>query len=459
MSVAHDDDAVDDPAVTLTHTVSGGDYDTGVTVAGVEVTISDDDTPGLRVNPTELAIREGSSRDYRVRLQTQPPDEVTVMIGGAPEDVEVDPPTLTFTTGNWNRNQTVRVSVREDDDAQDDDDVTLTNTAQGGGPAADGGYDGVTGDSVTVSITDNDTPAVRVSPTKLTIPEGSSRDYTVALTTEPSDTVTVMVSGASGDVMIEGQPTLTFTANDWDPKSVTVSAREDDDAATDDTVTLTHEVAGAPEYADLEASDVTVEITENDEQFVTVDTGNSVNPTLLEIDEPQNTGDTATGAYTVELGTQPTGDVKVTVGNISGDVSVDKTSLTFTPDDWDAEQTVTVTVTADADAIPDAAVTLTHTVSGADYQGVTAAAVTVKIDEMDEQRVTLTGATGNALTIGEGMTGTYTLVLDTEPSATVTITGQRFRWGRERGQFDAQPPIHDRQLGPAADRDGECAPG
>ena len=110
---------------------------------------------------------------------------------------DVDPPTLTFTTGNWDDEQDVTVSVIQDDDAVDDGTVTLTHTVSGGD------YDtGVNVDSVTVTLTDDDTAALRVSPTELAIREGSSRDYRVRLATQPTGevTVTVTVDGATGDV-------------------------------------------------------------------------------------------------------------------------------------------------------------------------------------------------------------------------------------------------------------------
>ena len=41
-------------------------------------------------------------------------------------------------------------------------------------------------------------------------------------------------------------------------------------------------------------------------------------------------------AYTVVLGSLPAGDVTVTIGgNSDTDVSLDKTTLTFTDQDWD----------------------------------------------------------------------------------------------------------------------------
>ena len=407
VSVVHDADAVDDPDVTLTHTVSGGDYDTGVTAADVTVMIMDDDTQALTVTPTELAIREGSSRDYRVRLATQPTDEVTVTVGGLSGDVDVDNATLTFTTGNWNRNQTVKVSVGEDDDALDDPDVTLTNTASGADYDTD-----VAVVNVTVKITDNDTPAIRVSPTSLTIPEESSRTYKISLATQPTREVTVTVAGFSGTDVSLDQGTHRFTNSDWSEKTVTVTAADDPDAMTDDTVTLTHSVSTtAAEYQDLEAADVRVNITENDSPSVTID------PTSLTI------GEGGDGTYDVELGTQPTGDVTITVGGASGDVSVDKTTLTFTSLNYSDLQTVTVSVAEDDDAVTDPVVTLTHTVRGADYQdrGVTAPAVAVTIAE-DDEAARGVNIGESSLTIPEGSTRTYTVVLGTEPSADVTVT-------------------------------------
>ncbi len=55
--------------------------------------------------------------------------------------------------------------------------------------------------------------------------------------------------------------------------------------------------------------------------------------------------------YTVALVTQPSGQVTVTVGGMSGtDLSVDESSLTFSASDWSTAQTVEVTVISDADA-------------------------------------------------------------------------------------------------------------
>ena len=81
----------------------------------------------------------------------------------------------------------------------------------------------------------------------------------------------------------------------------------------------------------------------------------------------------ATGTYTVALATEPTADVTVTVtisGQAGTDVSLDKTSLTFTTGNWDTPQTVTVTAGRDADNLDETGV-LTLTAAGGEYDGVT----------------------------------------------------------------------------------------
>ena len=404
VSAAEDDDALADEAVTLMHVVSGADYG-DVTAADVTVTIVENDEPAVTVRPTALEIAEGGEGTYTVVLDTEPAGNVTVAVA-VPEDTDVSVAgsPLTFTPQTWNEAQTVTVSAAEDDDAVTDPAVPLTHAVSGGD------YDNVTADDVTVTIRENDEPAVTVRPTALEITEGASGTYTVVLDTEPAADVTVTVNGASGDVGVRGSP-LTFTPLNWnEAQTVTVDAAEDDDATPDATVTLTHAVGGG-DYGAVTAADVTVTIRENDEPGVTV------SPTALEIEEGSR------GTYTVVLTTQPTADVTVTV-TVPEDTDVGVTgrsplTLTFTAQTWNVAQTVTVDAAEDADATPDAAVTLTHAVSGEDYGAVTAADVTVTIREDDEPGVTVSPT---RLEIPEGSRRSYNVRMATQPTADVTVT-------------------------------------
>ncbi len=104
--------------------------------------------------------------------------------------------------------------------------------------------DGWTQNSNTLilTITDDDEPApagVTISDTSLTVAEGSSNTYTVALDSAPSADVTITVGGESGEVTVTGSP-LTFTSSDYSTaQTVTVNAGADPDT-TNDSATLTH---------------------------------------------------------------------------------------------------------------------------------------------------------------------------------------------------------------------------
>ena len=399
VTAAEDADAVVDAAVTLTHTVSGGDYD-GVTAPDVEVTVLENDFVGVTVAPEVLEVLEGGSATYAVVLDAEPTGPVTVTVGGASGDLTVSPETLSFTTSNWSTRQLVRVTAAEDEDSNVDAPVTLTHMASGGG------YDGVTAAEVEVTILENDIPGVTVTPEELEVTEGSSESYTVVLDLEPEGTVTVTVGGAVEDVTVS-PASLIFTTLNWSTaQTVKVMAAEDDDAVVDAAVTLTHEVSGGG-YDGVTAPDVEVTIIENDIAGVTVA------PEALEVPEGSSE------IYTVVLDTEPTGPVTVTVGGATVEVTVALEVLTFTMSDWSTAQTVTVTAAEDADAVVDAAVTLTHTVSGGDYDGVTAPDVEVTVLENDFVGVTVAP---EVLEVLEGGSATYAVVLDAEPTGPVTVT-------------------------------------
>ena len=93
------------------------------------------------------------------------------------------------------------------------------------------------------------------------------------------------------------------------------------------------------------------------------------------------------------------------------------TSLTFTASDWNAAQTVTVSAAHDGDAVDDTA-TVSHTVSGGGYGSVTASSVEVTITDDDERGVVVSPT---ALTMAEGGSGEYTVVLTSEPTGPVTV--------------------------------------
>ena len=250
-----DDDAVDDEG-TITHIVDGPDFDS-VPDQDVVVDVSDNDTAGVTIPLSSLSVDEGGTDTYTIKLDTEPTGNVKVTINDPSNtDVTADPDILTFTPDNWDEPQTVTVTAQEDDDAADDA-ATVTHTVSG----AD--YGSVTAANVTITVTDNDTVGVTISPSSLTVDEGGTDTYTIKLDTKPIGNVKVTINDPSNTDVTADPATLTFTPANWDDtQPVTVTAQEDDDAATD-AATVTHGVSGA-DYGSVTAANVTVTVTDND---------------------------------------------------------------------------------------------------------------------------------------------------------------------------------------------------
>ena len=241
-----DADAIDE-FVTVSHTVTGGDYE-GLRADDVGVRVEDSDARDVIVSQSTLTLPEGSDDTYTVKLATQPVATTTVSVAVAGDaQLTTNPSELTFTTSSWNTPQTITLTATQDDDASDNT-ATLTHVASGSD------YVSVT-KTVSVTVTDDDSAAIVLSETDLTVTEGYSAGstYTVKLTTQPSDTVIVTISGHDGaDLTLSGTTLtnnmLTFTVDNWaTAQTVTVKAGQDNDA-TNDTATLTHTASGG-DYA------------------------------------------------------------------------------------------------------------------------------------------------------------------------------------------------------------------
>ena len=432
VTVAAVDDGVTEgeESVTLTHAVVGADSATEyVGVAGESVIVTVTDPAGVTVSPTSLNITEGASDTYTVVLTSEPTADVVVEIDGHTTGgvVTVDGSSsvvaLTFTTGDWNTAQTETVAAVDNSVAGGEESVSLTHAVVDADSATE--YAGVTGESVAVTVTDDETAGVTVSPTTLNITEGASGSYTVVLTSEPTADVVVEIDGHTTDgvVTVDGSSSvvsLTFTTASWNTaQTVTVAAVDDSTAGGTESVSLTHAVKdadSATEYAGVTGAPVTVTVTDNDSAGVTV------NPMTLNITEG------ASGSYTVELTSEPTGDVVVEIGGhtTGGVVTVDGSSsvveLTFTTASWDTAQTVTVAAVDDSTAGGTESVSLTHAVvdtdSATEYAGVTGASVTVTVTDNDSAGVTVSPT---SLSITEGASGSYSVELTSEPTGDVVV--------------------------------------
>ena len=520
------DDIDDDgESVTLGFGTMPDDVTAGTTAT---VSITDDDTAGVMVSESALSIDEGGSDTYTVKLDSEPTADVTVAIAGhAGTDISLSGDTLTgdtltFTSDNWDTAQTVTVTAAADDDAASDASVTLTHTANGGG------YVDVQ-ETVTVTIVEKDASVLSVDDAEAA-EDGGNVVFTVSISAAAGGEVTVAYA-TSGDTATAGQDytettgTLTFAANSVASKTISVPVTDDTvDEDEEETFTLTlSNVQGASLSGGASTLAVTGTITDDDDPAVTasfkqstysVSEGSTVEVTVTLSADPEREvtvllthdpqGDTGSGdysgvpgsvvfqggdteksftftataddidddgesvalgfgtmpddvtagttatvtitdddtagvtvsetalsiaeggsdTYTVVLDTKPSADVTVAIaGHASTDITLSgdaltNNALTFTASNWGTAQTVTVTAAADDDAASDAAVTLTHTVSGTgEYAGVTAGSVTVTIVEKDASVLSV----GNAEAAEDGGNVVFTVSISAAGGEAVTV--------------------------------------
>jgi hypothetical protein len=123
-----------------------------------------------------------------------------------------------------------------------------------------------------------------------------------------------------------------------------------------------------------------------------------------------------TDTYTLTLITQPTADVTINL-NPGNQITLDKTSLTFTSANWNVSQTVTVTAVNDITPEATQTNTIVHAVTSTDtnYNNFSLADVSVSIQDNDAE---IKGTTWNDLdgdatrNNGEGILSNWTVYLD-----------------------------------------------
>ena len=244
------------------------------------------------------------------------------------------------------------------------------------------------------------TAGVDVEPSSITVTEGSTGTIEVMLGSEPTADVTVTSSTSSSAFFtISGGASLTFTSGDWNTtQNVTVTPTEDDDGSNHTGTIIADPASTDGIYANLANIPIRVTITDDDVKEVTV------NPS----------------AVTVAITSGNTGIA--IVNDTDAVVNGIQNTLTFTTLTWNVDQPVTVTgINNNIDHDMNQTVTITLNPSGADYGApVLSTMVTVTQTDDDMRGVTVTEVSATA--IEDGADASYTIKLNSQPTASVTIT-------------------------------------
>ena len=429
----------------------------GMTVTHATIKIEDDDTRGITVSKATLTINEADNLatsdkeenkgTYEVALTSQPEGgTVTVDITNpGPTVATADPSSLTFTADNWEMAQTVTMIAKDDtiDDIGDQKTTTITHSV-----SADGtDYADEEVADVEVTVRDDDEAPMALTLTvdtgtdgdQDTISEGATTPTVQITATLDGDTefatdqtITITVGDSDEDTATEGQGGDYATVDEFNitlpakaasvSHNLTLTLHDDDVDEPDETVTVAGELAG-----------VTVKGT----SFTIADNDDTPTVTLVLTPASINeSGGTNASTVTATMDGKSSEAVTLTVSAmpvspaVAGDLTLsDNKTLTIPANTQASTGVVTIAaVDNDVDAM-DKTVTIAATATGGNTLVKAPGNQTLTITDDDTRGITVSKAT---LTLDEednaGTTeakeheGTYTVVLDSEPSGgTVTI--------------------------------------
>ena len=341
---------------------------------------------------------------------------VELVLGGTATrgtDYEISAERLTVSAGASSATAVVTLL----DDAVDEGDETIEIAARHGDGNLVWSGPGITGPVVVVALrlVDDDTRGLSVSDATLPVTEGGSADYRVALTSEPTGSVTVTPSVPPGTDVSVRPSSLTFTSSDWNvSQPVTVEAAEDSDGASDAPVTVSHAVGGG-DYGSVRADSVVVTIVENDVSALSTVDGSA----------PESGGEMA---FEVTISVAGTADVTVDYATSDGtaragsDYTATSGTLTF-PQGSASSQSIRVPVLddgADEEEEETFRLTLSNVQNGVLAGAGSTLRVTGTIEDDDDPAVTVSFGRSR-YDVAEGRSVDVAVRLDKDPERTLSV--------------------------------------
>jgi len=437
VTITGQQDTIVDGPISATLTVSVNDANSSnefdsVANQTVAVTITDDEVPGFSLSKTTSTVTEAGATDtFTVVLTKQPTDDVVLDVISSDTGVAtVSSSALTFATGNWNSAQTVTITGQDDNI---DADRTATITVSVDKAQTQDLYDNVAAQTVAVTLTDNDTAGITVTPsaTPIEVSEtGTTGTFTVVLNSQPTEDVVIgLRSPDTNEVYIVGttlwgdnniQKKLTFTPNNWNStQTVTVKGQYDTIVDGDQDINVVVSVVDAESdstFGSVGDVNVAVRVTDNSPDL----TVTAADPFTV----TEASGGSNTDTFTVVLTKQPTDDVKFNVVSSNTGVATVTTSpsggvLTFTNSNWNSAQTITITGvddSTDVNRTANVTVSVDKLNSDSYFNFITDKTVTVTLTDDDTAGITVIESDGGTSVTEAGSTDTFTVVLDSQPA-------------------------------------------
>jgi len=353
----------------ITHTVTSSDLNyNNLVPANVKVEVTDNDKPVAYLLQSAASTivgegildKDGFNDTYAIHLQFAPTADVLITLTPLDSQITVTPTQLTFTPSNWAKQQVVMVSAVDDSVIEGLHNSAILHTLTSSDAIFNGGYiqepsfnTYADGNPLPVFIEDNDSK-VNISPLKLHLTEGgASATYQVSLRGSPTADVTIFPFPFDqlGIVQSTGQITFTPSSLTFSPGNASISQTVTVSALDNSILEGTHAAAIFHKVVSTSAADQDFMGTTGlaNGVYLLIDDNDSLvesSPTSLELAEggPAKT-------YQVQLKSNdiygpPTKNVVVSILT-DGQVTLNPTKLTFTPENYGTPQTVTIAAVDD----------------------------------------------------------------------------------------------------------------
>jgi hypothetical protein len=181
---------------------------------------------------------------------------------------------------------------------------------------------------------------IRLSSTSVNVTEGDSTIITVVLDREPTDDVVLSVISQDTNIATVVPGSITFTTANYDtPQNIQINGVSDANSVTDSTtITVAVSSSNDSNYTNLTPKYISVNVADLDNADYILSKSN------MSITE--GTSDT----FNVRLATEPTSNVNISVSSSDTNIAtVGSDSLTFTPLNYNTNQTVTVNAVENTD--------------------------------------------------------------------------------------------------------------
>ena len=418
--------------VTLSVTSGPGAYDT--LVKRISGTARDKDSPSFILTPSDNLANideDGGTTTFTVVLDKQPVSGVVVfdLSSSAAAVATVVPAKLTFTSGNWNREQTGTVTAVDNDTIGAGGSYMIMAAIDATGTTSDE-YDRLPSISLNGEVTEDDVAGFTLNPVGgSTLPDivenGAATSFTVVLDAEPASNVVITVTDSSTNVLAEAS--FTFTPANWNTPqfNVVLASSGDSFAELPEPYTVTVSVVDATSDDDFHglSQELTGTLVDNEIPSINI---NNPDPSAGLASTAEG-GSEVTFSYVLDVSPPPGSDVVMTVTTDSPDVMLSGAlAVTYTSANYNSDSVVTVTPVDDdlIDGTQSYTITVA-VVSGGESSYTTAisATITGSVDDNDVADIVLSRTTFGTTLLEDGSNSTFFAVsLDAQPNSNVVLT-------------------------------------